>query len=220
MLKASPTLAFPFRVEGRLPRLTFSGPAQRSLALWPADSLSCPWQPFDIEGSRPFVAARSTPTASWHSTSFQVWVSHPRENRTFHGAHPKRQRGGRGGQESLARSIVEHTPHELPRWLGRVDLPRRYRICAEHWTLGKPPLTPALRVKAGDARFAALCVVRSLSRDGDGIGRLSYGVGIGVSWKPIAAALRWSAFSILTFILASYSSIDWTTYSWPYLSIL
>ena len=47
-----------------------------------------------------------------------------------------------------------------------------------------------------------------------------YCVGIGLSWKPIAAAFRCSAFNILAFILASYSSIDWVTYSWPYLSIL
>jgi hypothetical protein len=38
-----------------------------------------PKQPFDVEGSRPFVASRSASTASWGTTSFQVWVSHPRD---------------------------------------------------------------------------------------------------------------------------------------------
>src|ERR1700737_2747294 len=64
LCSASPTAAFPVRVAGRLPQLTFSGPAQSSLALWPADSLNCPRQPTDVEGSQPFVASRSTPTAS------------------------------------------------------------------------------------------------------------------------------------------------------------
>ena len=39
-----------------------------------------PRQPFDIEGSRPFVASRSTPTASWDTTVLQVRGSHPRES--------------------------------------------------------------------------------------------------------------------------------------------
>jgi len=91
LLLTSPTLAFPFRAEGRLPRLAFSGPARRSLALWPADSLSCPRQPFDIEGFRPFVASRSAPTASWVTTSFQVWVSHPRELRDLSRRTPEAQ---------------------------------------------------------------------------------------------------------------------------------
>jgi hypothetical protein len=84
-------------------------------------------------------------------------------------------------------------------------------------------ITPKPQTSRTDARGAgssALCVAPGLSRDGDGLDRLIYGVGIGVSWKPIAAALRSSTFNILAFILASYSSIDWTTYSWPYLSIL
>ncbi len=58
---------------------------------------------------------------------------------------------------------------------------------------------------------SALRVVPGLSRGGDGLDRLIYGVGTGVSWKPIAAALRSSTLSVLAFILASYSSIDWVT---------
>jgi hypothetical protein len=58
------TAAFPLSAGGRLSRFTFSGPAQHSLALWPASSLSCLKQPFDIGGSRPFVISRTTPTAS------------------------------------------------------------------------------------------------------------------------------------------------------------
>jgi hypothetical protein len=73
------SVAFPMPVVGRLPRLTFSGPAQRSLALWPADSLSCTRQPFGVEGSRLFVASQSTSTASRWSTSLPGWNSHPLE---------------------------------------------------------------------------------------------------------------------------------------------
>src|SRR5436190_7983710 len=58
------TAAFPLSAGGRLSRFTFSGPARHSLALWPASSLSCLKQPFDIGGSRPFVVSRTTPTAS------------------------------------------------------------------------------------------------------------------------------------------------------------
>jgi hypothetical protein len=56
--------------------------------------------------------------------------------------------------------------------------------------------------------------------DSDGLGRLFYLCGSGLSWKPIAAAFRPSTFNMLALILASYSSIDWVTYSSPYLSIL
>src|SRR5450631_2245751 len=42
---ASSTAAFPMVEVGRLPRLKFSGPARRSLALWPADSLNCQCSP-------------------------------------------------------------------------------------------------------------------------------------------------------------------------------
>ena len=103
LLLTSPTLAFPFRAEGRLPRLAFSGPARRSLALWPADSLSCPRQPFDIEGFRPFVASRSAPTASWVTTSFQVWVSHPRELTDLSTTHARRASEGSAVQSPRGR---------------------------------------------------------------------------------------------------------------------
>ena len=79
LLAGCPSVAFPMPMVGRLPRLTFSGPARRSLALWPADSLSCPRQPFGVEGSRLFVASQSTSTASRWSTSLPGWSSHPLE---------------------------------------------------------------------------------------------------------------------------------------------
>jgi hypothetical protein len=67
---------------------------------------------------------------------------------------------------------------------------------------------------------SALCVATGLSINGDGLDRRSHYVGSGLSWKPIAAALRFSVSSVLALIFASYSSIDWVTYSSPYLSIL
>jgi hypothetical protein len=82
------------------------------------------------------------------------------------------------------------------------------------------PRPRALRTDARGVGCSALCVVTGLSRDRDGLDRVTYFVGTGLSWKPIAAAFRFSVSSILAFSLASYSSIDWVTYSWPYLSIL
>jgi hypothetical protein len=81
------------------------------------------------------------------------------------------------------------------------------------------PGPPASRPDAGGVGCSALCVATGLSRDGDGLYRLIYSVATGVSWKPIAAAFRASVFNRLAFIFASYSSIDWVTYSSPYLSI-
>jgi hypothetical protein len=83
-------------------------------------------------------------------------------------------------------------------------------------------ITPKPQTSRTDARGAgslALCVALGLSRDGDRLDRLTYCVGSGLSWKPIAAAFRFSDFKMLAFTLASYSSIDCVTYSWPYLSI-
>jgi hypothetical protein len=77
-----------------------------------------------------------------------------------------------------------------------------------------------LRTDVRGVGRSALCVVTDLSRDGDGLGRPIYLLGRGLSWKPIAAAFRSSAFNRLAFILASYSTIDWVTYSSPCLSIL
>ena len=82
------------------------------------------------------------------------------------------------------------------------------------------PRPPASLTDAREVGSSALCVATGLSREGDGLDRLTYFVGSGLSWKPIAAAFRFSVSSILAFIWASYSSIDWVTYSWPYLSIL
>ena len=83
-----------------------------------------------------------------------------------------------------------------------------------------PPRPPTFGTDAGGLGFSALCVAVGLSRDGDGLDRNPYCVGIGLSWKPIAAAFRFSVSNILALILASYSSIDCVTYSSPYLSIL
>jgi hypothetical protein len=80
----------------------------------------------------------------------------------------------------------------------------------------KFPQTPDVRGMG----FAALSIVVGRYRDGDGLDRFRYSVGIGLSWNPIAAAFRCSALNVLAFILTSYSSIDWTTYSSPCLSIL
>ena len=82
------------------------------------------------------------------------------------------------------------------------------------------PLTPTSRTYAGGVGSPALCLANGLLRDRDGLDRVTYWVGIGVSWKPIAATFRFSAFNMLAFVSASYSSIDCVTYSWPYLSIL
>ena len=83
-----------------------------------------------------------------------------------------------------------------------------------------PPDPRVLLVDSPAVGGSALCVATGLSRVGDGLDRVGYGVASGLSWKPIAAAFRFSVSSILALILASYSSIDWVTYSSPYLSIL
>jgi hypothetical protein len=84
------------------------------------------------------------------------------------------------------------------------------RVVAEPQTTPRPPMSWK---DGGDAGSAALCVAKGLSRRGDGLVQLIHCVVFGVSWKPIAAALRCSDFNRLAFILASYSSIDLTTYS-------
>jgi hypothetical protein len=68
--------------------------------------------------------------------------------------------------------------------------------------------------------FAALSIVVGRYRDGDGLDRFHYSIGSGLSWNPMAFAFRSSALNILALILTAYSSIDWTTYSSPCLSIL
>jgi len=40
-------------------------------------------------------------------------------------------------------------------------------------------LPPGSRTDAGGARLSVLCVATGLCRDGDGLDRLSYGMGIG-----------------------------------------
>jgi hypothetical protein len=81
------------------------------------------------------------------------------------------------------------------------------------------PQTPASLTDAREVGSPALPIASDRSRVGDGLDWLIYSVGSGLSPKPIAAAFRFSVSSILAFNLASYSSIDWVTYSWPYLSI-
>jgi hypothetical protein len=82
------------------------------------------------------------------------------------------------------------------------------------------PQPPAPRTEAGGFGFSALCMTTGLSRDGDRLDPPTYCVDSGLSWKPIAAAFRFSDFKMLACTLASYSSIDCVTYSCPYLSIL
>ena len=82
------------------------------------------------------------------------------------------------------------------------------------------PLAPSVVNRCRRMGFSALCIGTGMPPDGDRRGRLAYDVGSGVSWKPIAAAFRFSALSILASTLAWYSSIPCVTYSWPYLSIL
>jgi hypothetical protein len=81
---------------------------------------------------------------------------------------------------------------------------------AEPQTSPRPPMSWK---DGGDTGSATLCVAKGLSCRGDGLIQLIHCVVFGVSWKPIAAALRCSDFNRLAFILASYSSIDLTTYS-------
>ena len=81
------------------------------------------------------------------------------------------------------------------------------------------PPTPSIANRCRRIWFSALCMATGLSRDGGRLDPLTYCVGSGLSWKPSAAAFRFSDFKMLALTLASYSSIDCVTYSWPYLSI-
>ena len=85
-------------------------------------------------------------------------------------------------------------------------------------TLSPHPVRCPKAQGIGDS--SAFCVVTGLSRQGDGRGVLVYRLGRGLSPKPRAAAFRSNTLSIFALIFASYSSIDWVTYSSPYLSIL
>ena len=75
------------------------------------------------------------------------------------------------------------------------------------------PPTPGVVNRCREIGFSALCIATGMPPDGDRLGRLAYGVGSGVSWKPIAAAFRFSALSRLASTLAWYSSIPCVTYS-------
>ena len=115
---------------------------------------------------------------------------------------------------------MKSPPHELPEGLGLTGGLNIGRFAFESGTEGIIPPTP--RIVNRYPRIRLVIVVRGLWR----VSRWRppcpglYGVGSGLSWKPIAAAFRSSDFNALAFILASYSSIDCVTYSWPYLSIL
>ena len=61
-------------------------PLKRPL-LWPASSLSCPRQPFDIEGFRRFVTSPATSTASGRNDKIPAWVLHPQEQQHLSTAH-------------------------------------------------------------------------------------------------------------------------------------
>ena len=115
--------------------------------------------------------------------------------------------------------IVQCPPHELPRLVRSVGRLRGGCFWLECWTMPTTPLTPSITNRCRRIWFSALCMATGLSRDGDRLDRLTYCVGSGLSSKPSAAAFRFSAFNTLAFTLASYSSIDCVTYSWPYLSI-
>src|SRR4051794_35832317 len=102
------TAAFPFRAEGRLPQQAFSGPARRSLALWPAGALSYRSSPLTSKAlvvSLPPQPLRLLPagTTSCRRGSRTHGTYH-----TFHGAHPKRQRGA--PSPSLALRVGVNSP--------------------------------------------------------------------------------------------------------------
>ena len=63
-------------------------PQKRPL-LWPAGSLSCPRQPFDIEGLRRFVTSPATSTASGRNDKIPAWVSHPQDQQHLNTAHAR-----------------------------------------------------------------------------------------------------------------------------------
>ena len=85
--------AFPVRTAGRLPQLAFSRLTQRSLTLWPADSLSRPRRPVDVKGSRQFVTSLSTSTASWRTTTSRCGSCTRGIKHTIHDARPQRKQG-------------------------------------------------------------------------------------------------------------------------------
>ncbi len=111
-------------------------------------------------------------------------------------------------------------PHELPACLSGVGGLREscfWLDCRAILTI--PPYPQGREAMPGD-RFFQRCAWPPACRDDGRLDPLSYWAGSGLSWKPSAAAFRSSALNMLALVLASYSSIDWVTYSWPYLSIL
>src|SRR5262249_36177629 len=86
------TAAFPFQAEGRLSPLAFSGPARRSLTLWPAGSQNCPRQPFPskaLAGSLPPRRLRLLPVGT---IRYRGGSRTHQDHQHLHGARLKRQR--------------------------------------------------------------------------------------------------------------------------------
>ncbi len=81
------------------------------------------------------------------------------------------------------------------------------------------PLAPSVANRCRRICFLSVIHGHRPVAHGDRLDPLTYCVGSGLSCKPMAAAFRFSDFKMLAFTLASYSSIDCVTYSWPYLSI-
>src|SRR5262249_20844253 len=86
------TAAFPFQAEGRLSPLAFSGPARRSLTLWPAGSQNCPRQPFPskaLAGSLPPRRLRLLPVGT---IRYRGGSRTHQDHQHLHGARLKRKR--------------------------------------------------------------------------------------------------------------------------------
>ena len=77
--------AFPVKKSGRLLQLFFSGPAQRSLTLWPARSPSR-LATLSIESSDSFVASAAVSIATGWSEPVPGRELHPLKSSAFHGA--------------------------------------------------------------------------------------------------------------------------------------
>jgi hypothetical protein len=118
----SSDLAFPFPAEGRLPRLTFSGPARRSLTLRPGHSLSGPCRPWTskaLDRSLPPDRLRLLPGGQPPS---RMGLAPIGSTPPFHGARRKRKR-------RQTRSLNE-MGRRLPPFEGRVRAPTRRRPAA------------------------------------------------------------------------------------------
>jgi len=77
--------AFPVKKFGSAPAIIVSGPAQRSLSLWPVRSRSRP-ATFSIESSDSFVASTAVSIATGWSEPVPGRELHPLKSSAFHGA--------------------------------------------------------------------------------------------------------------------------------------